>query len=684
MQSGETFSSAKATALRDLAADSSFNAAFDAAAARAPLAFASAPDVFGSRVKKNRNAVVTNGRTVHAHAVRGIESHDFALFENVAWSGLQQHAHLLPSNEDDACAATMLIQSIVGQELAQRIVRSSTIEMPDSPAVSRFGNLSSHASLQVVMDPLSADAQRIIPILAAAAGLPVAITLILNPTTELANVPLKAFFRYVWNVTPSFDSTGNIDVPLAVFSALPSDNVLTLAVHPPDSWMVSSSSAPVDLDNIRLSDLGSSSTLAAEYTVDKLVITGHCIDENYRPPQGLQLDLDTPDGSKHVHDTLVMSNLGHFQLQALPGAYSLSLADGRSKELYDIMQRRSHVTSLPVQVDNINSQPVHLHVHKKPDKMNLDLLHREEAGNKGAAAEKSAGIWGSIMGAFGGQDAPAAKALDLSVRGEETIHVFSLATGHLYERFLKIMMLAVTRNTNAPVKFWLLGNFVSPQFKRSLPLLAKHWGYTYEFVTYKWPSWLNRQTEKQRIIWAYKVLFLDVLFPLHVKKIIYIDSDQVVRADLRELWHMDLKGAPLAYTPFCDSNKDIEGFRFWKTGFWKSHLQGRNYHISALYVVDLERFRQLAAGDSWRIIYDQLSRDPNSLSNLDQDLPNYSQQQAIYIYFYSPAQLPSANASAGAHISSCAGQDLQLAAGVAVVRAAFEIPPLASCSPVSF
>jgi hypothetical protein len=48
-----------------------------------------------------------------------------------------------------------------------------------------------------------------------------------------------------------------------------------------------------------------------------------------------------------------------------------------------------------------------------------------------------------------------------------------------------------------------------------------------------------------------------------------------------------------------------------------------------LYVVDLERFRQLAAGDSWRIIYDQLSRDPNSLSNLDQDLPNYSQQQVM-------------------------------------------------------
>ena len=28
---------------------------------------------------------------------------------------------------------------------------------------------------------------------------------------------------------------------------------------------------------------------------------------------------------------------------------------------------------------------------------------------------------------------------------------------------------------------------------------------------------------------------------------------KVVRADLRELWEMDLDGKPYAYTPFCDS-----------------------------------------------------------------------------------------------------------------------------------
>lgn len=49
------------------------------------------------------------------------------------------------------------------------------------------------------------------------------------------------------------------------------------------------------------------------------------------------------------------------------------------------------------------------------------------------------------------------------------------------------------------------------------------------------------QTEKQRIIWAYKILFLDVLFPLSLRKVIFMDSDQIIRADVAELWHMDIE-----------------------------------------------------------------------------------------------------------------------------------------------
>lgn len=164
------------------------------------------------------------------------------------------------------------------------------------------------------------------------------------------------------------------------------------------------------------------------------------------------------------------------------------------------------------------------------------------------------------------------------------------------QRFASIMILSVMRNTKSTVKFWFIENFLSPSFlvrkhhvgftggyliflQEFIPHLAKAYGFQYELVTYKWPSWLRAQKEKQRIIWAYKILFLDVLFPMDLKKVIFVDADQIVRADLQELVDLDLHGAPYGYTPMGDDNTDMEGFRFWKTGYWKDFLKGRPYHI---------------------------------------------------------------------------------------------------------
>lgn len=57
--------------------------------------------------------------------------------------------------------------------------------------------------------------------------------------------------------------------------------------------------------------------------------------------------------------------------------------------------------------------------------------------------------------------------------------------------------------------------------------MARKYNFQYELVQYKWPRWLHQQTEKQRIIWGYKILFLDVLFPLAVDKFLFVDADQV-------------------------------------------------------------------------------------------------------------------------------------------------------------
>lgn len=44
-------------------------------------------------------------------------------------------------------------------------------------------------------------------------------------------------------------------------------------------------------------------------------------------------------------DTIVMENLGYFQLKAQPGAWDLSIADGRSSELYQFGDMEHHEVS---------------------------------------------------------------------------------------------------------------------------------------------------------------------------------------------------------------------------------------------------------------------------------------------------------------------------------------------------
>ena len=562
-----------------------------------------------------------------------------------------------PRDYSDAC---MTAASLVATRQAAATTRGQVQDLRflESERVAVVVPGDGAVMLEAVLDPLSVEAQRIAPVLVLlrdALAPHLGVRVILNPRRELEDLPLKSYYRY------AFPSARLDAPPRAHFSTLPKHKTLTAHLDVPEMWLVTTAAAAYDLDNLKLEDLPEGqSVMRAEYRVEALLVTGHCVEVGARePPRGTQLVLGDAG-------TVVMSNLGYFQLQARPGAFDLALRPGRSAEVYAVAEpaadllaaaqkspfgaeeeedaidagEREKPSSTEILVSSWNGRVVRLALERRPGMEREDVLRLDPGADRRGGG--GGGLWGGIKslwtGGSGGSGAgrsAGSSADGVAVGGGEgkfawrgeTIHIFSVASGHLYERFLKIMMLSVRRNTRNPLKFWFIKNWLSPRFKDFLPHIAEEYGFEYELVTYKWPTWLNKQTEKQRIIWAYKLLFLDVLFPLTLNKVIFVDADQVVRADMAELWHMDLKGAPYAYTPFCDNNKEMEGYRFWKQGFWKNHLGGRPYHISALYVVDLDRFRRTAAGDQLRIIYEQLSKDPGSLANLDQDLPNYAQHQ---------------------------------------------------------
>ncbi|KAI9676859.1 MAG: hypothetical protein M1817_006698 [Caeruleum heppii] len=481
------------------------------------------------------------------------------------------------------------------------------------------------------LDPSSETAQRWIPILKVLSDLDgVHLQVSLNPREMLSELPIKRFYRHVLEAKPAFDENGMVKRPLARFTGIPRDALLNVAMDVPPSWLVAPKDSIHDLDNIKLSSLRDQSNIDAVYELENILIEGHSRDlTTSQPPRGVQLLLGT-DRDPHFADTIIMANLGYFQFKANPGFWKLDLEAGRSRQIFAIESAGSKgyapkAGDASTEIEMISFQGTTLfpRLSRKAGMETEDVLE-PSASTAGAAMEYvSKGLKAAegVLSQLG-----LSKHHQNQGEDQAEINIFSVASGHLYERMLNIMMVSVMKHTKHTVKFWFIEQFLSPSFKDFIPHLAAHYGFTYQLVTYKWPHWLRGQTEKQREIWGYKILFLDVLFPLSLDKVIFVDADQIVRTDMKDLNEVELReGAPYGFTPMCDDRTEMEGFRFWKQGYWANYLRGKPYHISALYVVDLTRFRALAAGDRLRQHYQQLSADPGSLSNLDQDLPNHMQ-----------------------------------------------------------
>ncbi|KAM0348267.1 hypothetical protein ACHAPU_004235 [Fusarium lateritium] len=473
-----------------------------------------------------------------------------------------------------------------------------------------------------VLNPTSEQGQRWAPILKVLSELDgVHLKLFMNPQEVVGELPIKRFFRYVLNSKPSFDKSGHVQSPKATFKGLPSEALLTAGMDVPPAWLVAAKNSVQDLDNIKLSSV--KSDIDVTYELENILIEGHSRDGKRGAPRGAQLALGT-ETDPLVTDTIIMANLGYFQFKANPGFYNIRLKEGRSSKIFTIesVGARGYAAvpgdeGTEVALMDFKGTTLYPRLNRKPGMEEMDVLESSDSEGSGIVA-KGLKFAESLLG---GTKSPK----EISAQEHAEINIFSVASGHLYERMLNIMMVSVMRSTKHTVKFWFIEQFLSPSFKEFIPHMAAEYGFKYEMVTYKWPHWLRQQKEKQREIWGYKILFLDVLFPLSLDKVIFVDADQIVRTDMIDLVNHNLEGAPYGFTPMCDSRTEMEGFRFWKQGYWANYLRGLPYHISALYVVDLNRFRQLAAGDRLRQQYHALSADPNSLSNLDQDLPNNMQ-----------------------------------------------------------
>ncbi|KAL5118425.1 killer toxin resistant protein [Pleosporales sp. CAS-2024a] len=618
------------------------------------------PVVGAFNLKPGQQAVIVNGRQVGPIP----EEHVFTKEDIETLVNYENNKRTEPLNLAlTALDLTSKLTSPLDVAKIQSLVALSTIsDVPDgifesasTLRMSKWSNLSAEytaivkgdydtAVFQIVasIDPATELAQKWVPILKTLSDMNgVHLKLFLNPKQMLRELPVKRFYRYMLGARPTFNEDGSAGSLEAKFSGIPKEALLNLGMDVPPSWLVAPKESIHDLDNIKLSTLAAGKNINAIYGLESILIEGHSRDTTLggQPPSGAEVVLAT-EKEPHFADTIIMANLGYFQFKTNPGFYNIKLKAGRSQDIFKLdsagpkgwaPQPGDETTEIALM--SFQGATIFPRLSRKPGQELAQVLSPDESFASdlvGRGAEKVNKFLGKLGLKFDSQ-----KVLDkgASLLGNKSkkkgtqadINIFSVASGHLYERMLNIMMVSVMKHTTHSVKFWFIEQFLSPSFKSFLPHMAAEYHFEYELVTYKWPHWLRSQTEKQREIWGYKILFLDVLFPLDLEKVIFVDADQIVRTDMYQLVTHNLHGAPYGFTPMGDSRTEMEGFRFWKTGYWSTFLRGKPYHISALYVVDLRKFRQLAAGDRLRQQYHSLSADANSLANLDQDLPNNMQ-----------------------------------------------------------
>lgn len=454
----------------------------------------------------------------------------------------------------------------------------------------------------VIIDPLDEFSQKLVSISKSLSDLPFvnALILIVPLENEGKSYKLDRFYNDAFTRSkPEFDNEGSlVEAGKVNFDSLPSKVHFTAELDIPSRWYAIKGK---DSDLVDLSSFKVDKDILVEYNLTKLIVEGYVKDVlTAKSIPGLTIEAS--NGIEKA-EGYTLQNLGYMQMQLSPGEWQLLLKKGSSKDYYDLLSANDNkydandegIESTQILVSSLSGTVIHPRISKK-DKYPLD------------------------------------DAFSTPIKKTKTsnadINVFSIASGHTYENLMSIMMLSVKKHTKKPVKFWLLENFLSTHFTEQLPLMAKEYGFEYELVRYKWPLWLRMQSQLHRSVWGFKILFLDALFPASLEKVIFVDADQIARTDLSALANLDLEGAAYGFPPMCESRDDMEGYRFWKQGYWKEVLQeDLKYHISALYVVDLKQFRRNLVGDRLRTHYQKLSSDPNSLSNLDQDLPNNLQRQ---------------------------------------------------------
>ncbi|XP_013371662.1 PREDICTED: UDP-glucose:glycoprotein glucosyltransferase 2 isoform X2 [Chinchilla lanigera] len=328
-------------------------------------------------------SIVSNGRFL-GPLNEDFSVEDFYLLEKITFSNLAEKikgvVESIKFNSKDLSDLVMKVDALLSS-LPKRTSRYDVTFLKEKHSIMKINPQEKDMVFDVIaiVDPLTREAQKMSHLLVVLGKIiNMKVKLFMNCKSKLSEAPLQSFYRFVLEPEPMLGANDSPSLgPVAKFLDMPESPLLTLNLITPEGWLVETVRSNCDLDNIHLQDI--ERTVTAEYELEYLLLEGHCLDTmTKQPPQGLQFTLGTKN-KPVVVDTVVMANLGYFQLKANPGAWILKLRQGKSEDIYQIIGHEetdspSDIQDVIVVLNSFKSKILEVEVQKKPDKIDKDIL----------------------------------------------------------------------------------------------------------------------------------------------------------------------------------------------------------------------------------------------------------------------------------------------------------------------
>jgi lipopolysaccharide biosynthesis glycosyltransferase len=222
----------------------------------------------------------------------------------------------------------------------------------------------------------------------------------------------------------------------------------------------------------------------------------------------------------------------------------------------------------------------------------------------------------------------------------ESIKLFSAADA-VYAQHLGVMLTSLLENTTSKskIEFYIIDGGIPGRDKGFFQQLALKYGCNIRFLTIDPNRYQNLTLKSYFGYTAYFRIFISELVDSSIEKMIYLDSDMVVKGDIAKLWEVDVSRYFLAAVPDIGMNNNHYSLK--RKGILGIPVKAK-YFNSGVLVMNLAKWREYNISETVR---DYIMNHPERLVFSDQDalnavlfdkwlpLPFEWNQQASYYLF---------------------------------------------------